>query len=653
MKRNKPWYGHDLHDMKNTLDKYSRLLAFNPYNLSLRQQCFTLNKKYNKARKERRRNYYKSIIDKLRNIPQDNPKDFWAVINALKNEDTYKLEVPVDHCALFDHFKTLNEVGVDKLDKNLHYKNTLNQAKESNFTGSGKLDNPISDKEISKACCKLKNNKSCGPDSIQNEMIKYGQSVLIPSIKKLFNLVLESGHYPDQWSEGYVVPIFKQGDHSDPNNYRGISVTSCIGKLFNSILNTRLELFLKEHNIIADEQIGFMPGCRTSDHIFKFKTIIDKYLNKSKKLYCCFIDLKKAFDSVIHPALFLKLVNLNIRGKFLSIIESMYNNIRLRVKLNKSALSEAFPSRVGVFQGDNLSPNLFNIFINDVTKVFDQTCYPVTLGDKSINNLIYADDLLLLSENSEGLQNCIDKVHIYCNKWGLDINHVKSKVMVFNKCSRLTNDKFFIDKMEIESVKQYKYLGIVFSLNGHFINALNDLHNRGIKAFFKLTNTFKNMPCDMKTFMYIFDHTVKPVLLYSSEILGMFSPKQDEFKPFEKIYSNLPLEKINLILCRHILGVNNKTSKVALYGELGRYPLCIDVIISMIKYWNRLNNPIVTDKLLFHAVQENLSMVNKNQNCWLNSIRVILQKFTFINSKTIIHNLQAIKKSHIFRIKNV
>jgi hypothetical protein len=125
-------------------------------------------------------------------------------------------------------------------------------------------------------------------------------------------------------------------------------------------LNARLEKYILKNEIIHNEQIGFKAGCRTSDHIFKLNTIIDKYLNKSKNVYACFIDLRKAFDSVIHSALFLKLLHAKIGGKYLALLKSLYSNISLRVIVNSHSLSNAFPSNVGDFQGDNLSPNLFN-----------------------------------------------------------------------------------------------------------------------------------------------------------------------------------------------------------------------------------------------------------------------------------------------------
>ena len=175
-------------------------------------------------------------------------------------------------------------------------------------------------------------------------------------------------------------------------------------------MNKRLTRFLTENGIICDEQIGFRHGSRTSDHIFKLKTLIRKYLHNSKKLYVSFIDLRKAFDSVLHPALFIKLVSCGLGGNFLSVLRAMYSQIDLQVICNSRGLTEVFPSQLGVFQGDNLSPNLFNIFVNDLTNCFDETCMPVLLGEHRINCLLYADDLIILSESASGLQNCLNVV---------------------------------------------------------------------------------------------------------------------------------------------------------------------------------------------------------------------------------------------------
>ena len=158
-------------------------------------------------------------------------------------------------------------------------------------------------------------------------------------------------------------------------------------------------------------------------------------------VYARFIDLRKAFDSVLHPALLFKLVEAGVGGKYLSVLKSKYGNIELRVRLDNISLSGVFSSGVGVFQGDNLIPNVFNIFINDMTKLFDSSCCPESPGSRLLNSLLYADDLLLLSESAEGLQNCMNKVYNYCLNWGLAINYNKSKVMIFDKSGQMISRK--------------------------------------------------------------------------------------------------------------------------------------------------------------------------------------------------------------------
>jgi len=144
-------------------------------------------------------------------------------------------------------------------------------------------------------------------------------------------------------------------------------------------------------------------------------------------------------------------------------------------------------------------------------------------------------------------------------------------------------------------------------LNGSFKRALIDLNARGQKALFKLINIFKNTPCDIENFTYIFDHTVKPVILYASEILGIFDTrkcnKYSSENIFDQLFSSVPIEKINLSMCRYLPKVNRKTCKLALYGKLGRFPLYIDIIMSMVKYWIRLyDDEKPKDTLLFEAL---------------------------------------------------
>jgi hypothetical protein len=106
----------------------------------------------------------------------------------------------------------------------------------------------------------------------------------------------------------------------------------------------------------------------------------------------------------------------------------MYRQTEVTVK-SKDNLSDYVCIDRGVKRGDSLKPNLFKLYINDLPDIFDQNCFPITLDKISINCLMFADDLLLLSETPEGLQNCIDKLNSYCNRWQLSINIQKTQVI--------------------------------------------------------------------------------------------------------------------------------------------------------------------------------------------------------------------------------
>ena len=124
---------------------------------------------------------------------------------------------------------------------------------------------------------------------------------------KLFNIVFTSGVIPSSWTEGIICPIYKnKGDATNPDNYRGITVLSCFGKSFTSVLNYRLNCYLESMTVLCEEQAGFKKGYSTMDHNFNLKCLADLYLHRSKHLLCVFIDYRKAFDSVNRLALWQK-----------------------------------------------------------------------------------------------------------------------------------------------------------------------------------------------------------------------------------------------------------------------------------------------------------------------------------------------------------
>ena len=148
-------------------------------------------------------------------------------------------------------------------------------------------------------------------------MIKASLPMMLPIYHKLFNTILSLGTVPNIWCNG-ITPIFTSGAKNHSSNYRGICVSSCLGKLFFSILNQRLLGHAVSLNVLHKSQIGFLPKNRTSDHVLTLRTLTDKYVHgRREKIYACSVDIKKAFDSVWHEGLLHKITAHRCRRMFL------------------------------------------------------------------------------------------------------------------------------------------------------------------------------------------------------------------------------------------------------------------------------------------------------------------------------------------------
>ena len=136
---------------------------------------------------------------------------------------------------------------------------------------------------------------------------------------------------------------------------------------------------------------------------------------------------------------------------------------------------------------------------------------------------------------------------------------------------------------------------MVFSASGSFSQARTDLYKRALKAFFKLRSNFGDLSPNIDTSLHIFDHTVKPILLYGSEIWGLCTPSSRALKnvtdfKLEKAYSKYECDKLTTKFYKYVLGVHKRATNLAVYGELGRTPYFIDIICGVIKYYKRIQN---------------------------------------------------------------
>ena len=211
-------------------------------------------------------------------------------------------------------------------------------------------------------------------------------------IRELFNFILVKSKVPTCWKQGLITPISKSGEIYNPSDYRGVTVTSCLSKLFTLIVNERLVPFIDAKAILRPNQIGFRRKFRTSDHTFVLNTLLNSYFANGKPVYSCFVDFSEAYDSVWRDEPVYKLILRQFSYRFISLISAMYHGLTSAVKLS-NGINPFFESFVGLMKGCNLSPILFNIFINNLTETFDEKCCPVMIGNYNLNCLLYADDL--------------------------------------------------------------------------------------------------------------------------------------------------------------------------------------------------------------------------------------------------------------------
>ena len=267
-----------------------------------------------------------------------------------------------------------------------------------------------------------------------NEHIKSAFHILGPIFEKLLNIILDSGVLPEVWSVGMIKPIYKQkGEKSNPENYRPITLVSCVGKLFTSILSNRLYTYVESNNVFTNTQAGFRKGYSTTDNIFILYSRIEMLNYRKKKLFCAFIDLKQAFDTVWRDGLWWKMVNCNINGKCLTLIKNMYSNIKSCLVVNGEK-TEFFTCNIGLRQGENLSPFLFSVYLNDLEKFFldNDIDGGVECMSSNLDNdidiyfklfiLLYADDTVIMSDSSNGLQRALNIYNDYCIQWKLTVN---------------------------------------------------------------------------------------------------------------------------------------------------------------------------------------------------------------------------------------
>ena len=334
-------------------------------------------------------------------------------------------------------------------------------------------------------------------------------------------------------------------------------------------MNHRLLSFVSDKKLLHPSQIGFLPGHRTADHVFTLRTLIDKHVShRGEPIYACCVNFKKAFDSIWHQGLLYKLLSSDINGNFYNLIKNLYSKSNCSKKLGQHK-TKSFKYLRGVRQGCILSPLLFNLYLNDLPLLLDNTSHSVPLilpNGVKLNSLLYADDLILLSRSQQGLQNCLNKLQSFCDDWKMTVNLKKTKTVIFQKKARKpSNVMFFLNGYPIELTHEYTYLGVKLSPTGNFSITHEQLRDKAMHSFFGISKYTNISTLTPQLASKIFDSMIAPILTYNSEVLGAYT-KAD----FSRWDTKCPIEKVHLRFCKTFLGTNKRASNLACRAELGR-----------------------------------------------------------------------------------
>lgn len=317
--------------------------------------------------------------------------------------------------------------------------------------------------EIRQAIKKLKNKLTSGPDLIPAFVVKDCGYILAEPLCHLFNMSLRSATFPSKWKLAKLCPVFKSGELTKINNYRGISILSNFAKVFEIVLYNRI--YLSTKCILSPVQHGFVSNRSTVSNLALFSHFVSNVLDNNSQVDVIYTDFSKAFDKVDHDLLCEKLLNIGFSGHLVLFFQSYFYKREQYVTYN-GFTSQMITATSGVPQGSNLGPLFFLLFINDL------------FNNISCNKLCSADNLKIFTnihtiDDCICLQNDLNSIKVWCDVNKLHLNVSKCKVVTYSRKQINITYEYTIDGNTLDRDNTIKDLGVIFDTQLTFIQHIN------------------------------------------------------------------------------------------------------------------------------------------------------------------------------------
>ena len=435
---------------------------------------------FRNAQREAEIAYEVEKMDDIAKCQELDARYFWHLVSKGRNQTRNRVQpIKVDKGqtaysnseigdAWYQYFKKLFSIYEDPNNRydecfEKRVKDKISKIVRESYESSENIISDISVTEVEEIIRRLKDRKAPGADCITNEHVKYGGNLLAVYITRLFEMIIRFEYVPRMFKIGIIIPIPK-GDKNRwyMDNYRGITLTSVLAKMFEKFIVGRIDPWVKENNVIHSLQGVSQHHCSSLHSAWLVREALADNRERNKSVFVGLLDSKKAFDTVWQDGLFFKLYEIGLKGKTWRVLRYMFNNYKCVVRVGGD-LTKEFRIERGIHQGSPCSMLLYALFINELIREINNDFVSMRSCGVSIGCAAYADDMVLMANSEEGLRRELDIASCYSRKWRFSFNPSKCSVVVFEKDKALRKDKFKMGKELIKVVDGEMHLGIWLS----------------------------------------------------------------------------------------------------------------------------------------------------------------------------------------------